>query len=93
MIMTKETEEIGEKLVPFPLYPPQIPHGLICEQTRASAVRSQRLAGHVSNRCRMFLRANTFCIEYSQIIYNMTVLALWRRFTGSLAFLQSCAEF
>jgi hypothetical protein len=33
----------GEKLVPVPLYPPQIPHGLTRDRTRASAVRGRRL--------------------------------------------------
>jgi hypothetical protein len=27
MILTGETEELGEKAVPVPLCPPQIPHG------------------------------------------------------------------
>jgi hypothetical protein len=31
------------KPVPVPLYPPQIPHDLTCDQTRAAAVGSQRL--------------------------------------------------
>jgi hypothetical protein len=34
-----KTEELGEKPVPVPLCPPQIPHGL----NRASAVRGRRL--------------------------------------------------
>jgi hypothetical protein len=36
-------EELGEKPVPVPLCPPQIPHGLTRERTRASAVRGRRL--------------------------------------------------
>jgi hypothetical protein len=28
MILTGETEELGEKSVPLPVCPPQIPHGL-----------------------------------------------------------------
>jgi hypothetical protein len=35
-----KTEELGEKPVPAPLCPPQIPHGLTRARTRASAVRS-----------------------------------------------------
>jgi hypothetical protein len=38
-----KTEELGEKPVPAPLCPPQIPHGLTRAQTRASAVRGRRL--------------------------------------------------
>jgi hypothetical protein len=33
----------GEKPVPVPLCPPQIPHGLTWDRTRASAVRGRRL--------------------------------------------------
>jgi hypothetical protein len=39
----EKTEELGEKPVPVPLCPPQIPHGLTWERTRASAVRGRRL--------------------------------------------------
>jgi hypothetical protein len=38
-----KTEELGEKPVPVPLCPPQIPHGLPRARTRASAVRGRRL--------------------------------------------------
>jgi hypothetical protein len=39
MILTGETEELGEILISIRLCPPQIPHGL----ARASAVRGRRL--------------------------------------------------
>jgi hypothetical protein len=38
-----KTEELGEKPVPVPLCPPQIPHGLTRARSRASAVRGRRL--------------------------------------------------
>jgi hypothetical protein len=38
-----KTEELGDKPVPVPLCPPQIPHWLIRARTRASAVRGRRL--------------------------------------------------
>jgi hypothetical protein len=38
-----KTEELGEKPVPVPLCPPQIPHGLSRDRTRASAVGGRRL--------------------------------------------------
>jgi hypothetical protein len=41
MIITGETEELGEKSVPLPLYPHQVPHGLTWAWTWASAVRGQ----------------------------------------------------
>jgi hypothetical protein len=38
-----ETEVLGEKPVPVPLYPPQIPHELTRDRTRASPVGGRRL--------------------------------------------------
>jgi hypothetical protein len=38
-----ETDRGKPKLVPVPLCPPQIPHGLTRGRTLASAVRGQRL--------------------------------------------------
>jgi hypothetical protein len=38
-----KTEELGEKPVPVPLCPPQIPHGLTRARTRDCAVRGWRL--------------------------------------------------
>ena len=38
-----KTEVLGEKPVPVPLCPPQIPHGLARDRTGASAVRGRRL--------------------------------------------------
>jgi len=43
MILTGETEVLGEKSGREQLRPPQISHGLTWDQTRASAVRSRRL--------------------------------------------------
>jgi hypothetical protein len=43
MILTGETEELGEKPVPVSLCPPQIPHGLTRARTRDSTVRGRRL--------------------------------------------------
>jgi hypothetical protein len=42
-ILTGKTEELGEKPVPVPLCPPQIPHELTRARTRSSAVRGRRL--------------------------------------------------
>jgi hypothetical protein len=38
-----KTEELGEKPVPVPFCPPQIPHGLTRARTRVSEVRGWRL--------------------------------------------------
>jgi hypothetical protein len=43
MELTGKNRSIGEKPVPGPLCPPQIPHGLAWDRTRASAVRGRRL--------------------------------------------------
>jgi hypothetical protein len=43
MMLRGKTEELGEKPVPVPLCPPQIPHGLTRARTRDSAVRGRRL--------------------------------------------------
>jgi hypothetical protein len=53
-----KTEELGEKPVPVPLCPPQIPHGLTRARTRDSAVRGRRLTTWVMARniAQLFLR-------------------------------------
>jgi hypothetical protein len=38
-----KTEVLGEKPIPVPLCPPQIPHGLTRDRTRTSAVGGRRL--------------------------------------------------
>jgi hypothetical protein len=42
MILTGETEVLGEKTVAVPLCPSQISHGLVWDRTWASAVRGRR---------------------------------------------------
>jgi hypothetical protein len=43
MKLTGENRQLGEKPVPGPLCPPQTPHGLTWDRTRASAVKGRRL--------------------------------------------------
>jgi hypothetical protein len=43
IILTVETEDLGEKPVPVPLYPPQIPNGLTRARIRACEVRGRGL--------------------------------------------------
>jgi hypothetical protein len=50
-----KTEVLGEKPVPVPLCPPQIPHKLTWDRTRASAVRGQRLTAWAMARPFSFL--------------------------------------
>jgi hypothetical protein len=42
----RKTEELEEYLVPVPVCPSQIPHGLTQAQTQASAVRRQNCLSH-----------------------------------------------
>jgi hypothetical protein len=53
-----KTEELWEKLVPVPLCPRQIPHGLTWARTQASAVRGRRLTTWAMARPTCLL---TFC--------------------------------
>jgi hypothetical protein len=55
-----KTEELGEKPIPVPLFPPQIPHGLTRPRTRASAVRGRRLT-----TCAMARQSVTYTSERS----------------------------
>jgi hypothetical protein len=41
--IARKTEEVGDKPVPVPLYPPQVPHELTWVQTRASIMKGQLL--------------------------------------------------
>ena len=43
MILTDNSEVVGDKPVPVPLCPLQFPHRLNLDQTRASEVRGRRL--------------------------------------------------
>jgi hypothetical protein len=70
-----KTEVLGEKPVPVPLCPPQIPHGLTRDRTRASAVRGRRLTAWAM--ARPFLNTvlsaplsntHSFCFEHPQLL-------------------------
>jgi hypothetical protein len=54
-----ETEVLGRNLPPMPLCPPQIPHDLIWDQTRAAAVGKRRLTVWAMARCAAFV---TYCL-------------------------------
>jgi hypothetical protein len=63
MKLTEETQVLGEKPVPVPLCPPQIPHGTTRDWTRASAVRGRWLTAWAMARstfllitCKWYLR-------------------------------------
>jgi hypothetical protein len=58
--LTEKTEELGEKPVPAPLCPPQIPHGLTLHRTRASAVGGGRLTAWAMARPSCFLKTDRF---------------------------------
>ena len=50
MKLTRETEVLGEKPVPVPLCPPQIPHGPTRDRTLASAAGGRRLTASAMAR-------------------------------------------
>jgi hypothetical protein len=57
-----KTEVLGERPVPVPLCPPQMPHGLTWDRTRASAVGGRRLTARAMARAyRVLLFSNKFC--------------------------------
>jgi hypothetical protein len=56
MKLTGENWQLGEKPVPVPLCPPQTPHGLTRDRTRASAVEGRRLTA--------WAMARPICLPY-----------------------------
>jgi hypothetical protein len=48
MKLTGENRQLGEKPVPVPHCPPQTPHRLTRDRTRASAVRGRRQQNYTS---------------------------------------------
>jgi hypothetical protein len=70
MILTGETEELGDKSVPVPLCPLQIPHGEIRSRTRASAVRGWRLTALAT--ARKFFKIQQLCI-FPECIYVLHI--------------------
>jgi hypothetical protein len=64
-----KTEELGEKPVPVPLCPPQIPHGLTRAWTQASAVRGRRLTTWAMARPLVAWLVKTF----SPLLWNSKV--------------------
>jgi hypothetical protein len=74
-----KTEELGEKPVPVPLCPPQIPHGLTRALTRASAVRGQRLTTWVMAQVSLFSlqTRNRVYILVSNYWFCTSLVKLW----------------
>jgi hypothetical protein len=65
-----KTEELGEKPVPVPLCPPQIPYGLTRARTLASAVRGWRLTTWAMARPRLHVSTKSlWCLMDSS--YDM----------------------
>jgi hypothetical protein len=72
-----KTEELGEKPVPVPLRPPQIPHGLTRDWTRASAVGGRRLTAWAM--ARPSFQAVTWFLKYNSVnlIFHEMITLLW----------------
>jgi hypothetical protein len=61
----EKSEVLGEKPVPVPFRPPQIPHGLTRDRTRASAVGGRRLTASAMARLfRAFYEKRKFIIAF-----------------------------
>jgi hypothetical protein len=76
MKLTWKTEELGDKLVPVPICPPKIPHGLTRNRTWASAVRGQRLtawAWAVLLNIQVFLDVSISLCKQFQIFRKIVV--------------------
>jgi hypothetical protein len=77
-----KTEELGEKPVPVPLCPPQIPHRLNRDRTRPSAVGGRRLTAWAMARPSSWLvrhsttRDPAECLSCNQL---SAVDLFWRR--------------
>jgi hypothetical protein len=78
-----KTEVLEETPVPVPLCPPQIPHGLTRDRTRASAVEGRRLTAWAMARPPMELvstrrfrivshKQNKTVLEYSLVLVSVT---------------------
>jgi hypothetical protein len=74
----------GRKPAPVPLYPPQIPHDLTWDRTRAAAVRSQRLTAWAMSRPNRLSNSHSFANSakkwYLPTIFcqfNLYQLLLW----------------
>jgi hypothetical protein len=57
MKLTGENRQLGEKPVPVPLCPPQTPHRLTRDRTRASAVEGRRLTPPEPWHCPAYVSA------------------------------------
>jgi hypothetical protein len=64
-----KTEEPGEKPVPVPLCPPQMPHGLTQARTRASAVRGRLLTTWAMARPTILTYVNSLLLHIKEVQY------------------------
>jgi hypothetical protein len=67
----RKTEVLGEKPVPVSLCPPQIPHRLTRDRTRASAVRGRQLTAWAMARSKNIL-------EYNSVNFRDFSFSQWR---------------
>jgi hypothetical protein len=68
-----KTEVLGEKPIPVPRCPPQIPHGLTRDRTRASARRILNRTRHNRQTLQFYLN-NAFKPRGLNGIYNIAIL-------------------
>jgi hypothetical protein len=80
------TEVVGEKPVPVPLCPPQIPHGLTRDRTRASAMGGQRLTAWAMAQLIYFLdRLLVFLNSLQRQIVERLWMRNWKKYGRKLS--------
>jgi hypothetical protein len=72
-----KTEELGEKPVPVPLCPPQIPHGYTRARTRDSAVRGNMYILISDCACPVLTIIEISAVDYNQIFNSNFVLYVY----------------
>jgi hypothetical protein len=85
-----KTEALGEKPVPVPHCPPQIPHGLTRYRTRTSAVGGRRLtAWAMAQSSAILLKYKVRC-QRVRIHYTPSVPTSWVHLNSTLDSLTVC---
>jgi hypothetical protein len=101
MKLTGENRQLGEKPVPVPLCPPQTPHGLIRDRTRASAVEGRRLTAWAMARplfmCFVWISEQTALVSlyntYWMVFITETECVYCAVWTESLSIIQVILRF
>jgi hypothetical protein len=74
-----KTEVLGEKPLPVPLCPPQIPHGLTWDWSRASAVSGRWLTAWAMARPMPALVNSTLILVIQMLVKKKRFTSYWHR--------------